>query len=66
MIYIVAGNLKQAYQCATKERLHMDLWVSAQNFNNVTEAFKPGDKLWITGDILVAPYLAIDKGMGNS
>lgn len=49
MIYIVAGNLKQAYQCATKERLHMDLWVFAQNFNSVTEAFKPGDKLWITG-----------------
>jgi hypothetical protein len=49
MIYIVAGNLKQAYQCATKERLHMDLWVFAKRYDLVISQFKPGDLLWITG-----------------
>ena len=49
MIYIVAGNLQQAYQCATKNRLHMDLWVFVQNFDNFVEFWKPGDSLWVAG-----------------
>ena len=49
MIYIVAGNLQQAYQCATKNRLHMDLWVFVQNYDNFVHSWKPGDILWKTG-----------------
>ena len=61
MIYIVAGNLRQAYQCATKERLHRDIWVFAQNYENVTEFFKPGDKLWITGTYSWNPIWSLLK-----
>ena len=49
MIYIVAGNLQQAYQCATKNRLHMDLWVYAHSAESLMATWKPGDILWKTG-----------------
>ena len=49
MIYIVAGNLQQAYQCATKNRLHMDLWVYVHSAESLMTAWKPGDILWKTG-----------------
>ena len=49
MIYIVAGNLQQAYQCATKNRLHMDLWVYVHSAESLMATWKPGDTLWKTG-----------------
>ena len=49
MIYIVAGNLRQAHQCATKNRLHEDLWRAVVSYDQLIGVWRDGDKLWFTG-----------------
>lgn len=51
MIYIIAGNLQQAVNCATKYKLHEDLWMFV-NFSSDLDNMLEGDSLWLTGSYM--------------
>ena len=67
MIFIVAGNLRQADLCASKNRLAPDLWQHCTGTNALISYFnKETDLVWLTGSYTWLDQYASISSLLNS